>query len=316
MSSTVAEKGGSASAAPHKPTFRERFHAWWEGYDLPASAEAAVDDAPPAEDNRPRPTIHERPQPRLDLVQALFGEGMVSPGRPDDLLRMVKPLGLDEKMTVVEIGAGLGGFARLVAEHTGAYVTAFEPIRELLAAGNELSAKHGQARKVRILPAPPTHFEARPKSVDALIGKEALLTIADKAELFSAVRKALKPGGQVTMTDYMLVGDANSEDYQSWLAYEPVTPHLLTPALTRARLEELGLEVRVLEDLTDEYRAAALGAFGEYAEKIRGEAPDEYKSAWALSEGELWSRRLSILQSGVVKLYRLYARLPGVKELT
>jgi len=317
MNDASAENSGSASGGPHKPSFRERFHAWWEGYELAAAPETVE----PVETRRsgekgPPPTVREWPKERLELVQSIFGEGMVGPGRAEDLLRMIKPLGLDEKMTVLEIGAGLGGFARLVTEDTGAYVTAFEPVPALVAAGNEISTRHGKGRKARILPAPKGHFEARQKSVDAIIGKEALFAITDKAELFSAVRKALKPGGQVTMTDYMLVGDPNSDEYQAWLASEPFTPDLLTPAVTRSRLEELGLEVRVLEDLTDEYRAAALSAFADYAEKIRNEAPDEYKSAWALSEGELWSRRLAILQSGVVKLYRLYARLPGVKELT
>ncbi len=314
----------SKSKAAARPTFRERFVAWWEGYELARGERKAAKAKHAAKAPDPyassAPTILRWPEPRQILVQELFGEGMTTPGGTAAIMHMIQPLGLNEKHTVVEIGTGLGGIARLVARETGAYVFAFEADADLVAAGTDLSLKAGLAKKAQIKKMPPGDFEARPRSVDAIIAKESLFAVADKHEIFSAMRKALKPGGQVTLTDYMLMGDPASPAIRQWMEGEPIKPDVRTPAAIRATLEELGLEVRVLEDITEEYCTAALGAFADFAHRLRQTAQSadgvaDERSNWVLSEGALWSRRMSVLQSGEIKLYRLYARLPGLKEL-
>lgn len=313
---------GNSGGGTAKTPFRDRFHAWWEGYELArGGGKAAKPAAKPAAREHIPPTIAAWPEPRRLLIQELFGEGMTTPGGITAITHMIKPLGLNEKHTVVEIGTGLGGIARLVAKETGAYVFAFEADGDLVTAGTELSHKAGLAKKAQIRKMPAGDFEARPRSVDAIIAKEALIYVPDKKEVFAAMRKALKPGGQITLTDYLLVGDLGEPAVRQWQEGEPVPPNLLTPAGIRAMLEEIDLEVRVLEDFTEEYCTAALASFADYAHRLRQAAQspdgvDEERSAWLLSEGALWSRRTAALQSGAVKLYRLYARLPGMKELT
>jgi cyclopropane fatty-acyl-phospholipid synthase-like methyltransferase len=219
-------------------------------------------------------------------------------------------------MTVIELGAGLGGLARVVASETGAYVTAFEADATLAKAGMELSTKHGLSKKAAIKHAPSTSVEVRPKSVDAVLAKEAFFTIEDKPALFGAIRKALKPGGQLMLSDFMLAGDASGPAITAWAEKEPLTPFLWSIPAMRASLEELGLVVSIVEDVTAEYRAAAIGAFANLAERINSGEIGERMCPWAICEGELWSRRLALLASGEVKMVRLYARLPAVKELT
>ncbi|HYM32589.1 MAG TPA: class I SAM-dependent methyltransferase [Candidatus Cybelea sp.] len=294
-----------------------RVHAWWEGYEFQPSAPKAK---PAAKSSKGEPslapTVRGWPVPRLEVVQALFGEGMLSPAQPEQLVKIINPLGLNEKMTVIEVGAGLGGLARVVAAETGAYVTAFESDPLLAKLGMELSTKHGVARKAVIKQAAATAFDARPKSVDAVLAKESLFTIEDKPTLFAAIRKALKPGGQFMLSDYMLAGDSQGPATAAWSADEPVAPHLMPIAKTRAALEGLGLQVRVVEDVTAEFRSAALAAFATLADRIKSGEISEGMRPWALCEGDLWSRRLTLLASGEVKMIRLYARLPAVKELT
>ena len=294
-----------------------RLHAWWEGYEFVTKVPKAVDKGPeraggPVE----TPTINGWPPPRLEVVQKLFGEGMIAPAEAGTMVKMINPLGLNEKMTVVELGAGLGGLARVVATETGAYVTGFEPDATLAKAGMELSVKHGLSRKAVIKQAEATTLDVRPKSVDAILAKEAFLTIEDKPALFGAIRKALKPGGQLMLSDLMLAGETAGPAVAAWAAKEPIKPYLLPIATVRTILEGLGLVVSIVEDVTAEYRAAAIAAFSDIAGRMTSGEIGERMCPWAICEGELWSGRLALLASGEAKMVRLYARLPAVKELT
>ena len=295
----------------------ERFHAWWEGYEfVPRAAEPAAETPKSRAEPTLQPTTSGWPAPRLEVVQTLFGEGMIAPAEAGTLVKMIKPLGLNEKMTVIELGSGLGGLARVVATETGAYVTGFEPDAILAKMGMDISTKHGLSRKAAIKQAEVTVIDVRPKSVDAILAKEAMFTVVDKPTLFGAIRKALKPGGQLMLSDFMLAGEAPGAAVEAWGAKEPQPPHMLSVPAMRTALEELGLQVSITEDVTAEYRSAAISAFANLAERMTSGEIGERMCPWAICEGELWSRRLAVLASGEVKLIRLYARLPAVKELT
>ena len=322
MTGENSAKAAAGEAGMAKPSFRERFLAWWEGYELSrAERKAEKNGRKPADRGPVETTVKSWPEPRREIVQLLFGPGMISPDDPASIMRMIQPLGLNEKHTVVEIGAGLGGLARLVAKETKAYVFGFEADQDLVREGNDLSAKAGLTKKAQLKCMPPGEFEARPKSVDAIVAKESLLSVPNKSEVFAAMRKALKAGGQLTITDFMLATDSVSPAVEQWLDSEPVRPDLKTAADTRAELESLGLEVRVLEDISDEFSASTRAAFATMAHQLRLDAAEhgevnEDRQNWVLSEGGLWLRRLAALASGEVRLYRIYARLAGVKELT
>jgi cyclopropane fatty-acyl-phospholipid synthase-like methyltransferase len=293
-----------------------RLRAWWDGYEFVAQPpQEIVEDAEQSEPSL-APTVIGWPPPRLEVVQSLFGEGMIAPAEPGTMIQMIHPLGLNEKMTVVELGAGLGGLARVVATETGAYVTGFEADETLANTGMELSVKHGLARKAAIKQSPATVLDVRPKSVDAILAKEAFLTVEDKATLFGAIRKALKPGGQLMVSDLMLAGDKPGPAIEAWVAKEPQRPYLLPRIAFRTALEELGLQVSIVEDVTTEYRAAAVAAFANLAEKMTAGEISERLCPWVICEGELWAGRLAVLASGEVKMIRLYARVPATKELT
>jgi len=293
-----------------------RLRAWWEGYEFVVKAPTPIAKEPERSGPIEIPSINGWPPPRLEVVQKLFGEGMIAPAEAETMVKMINPLGLNEKMTVVELGAALGGLARLVATETGAYVTGFEPDATLAKAGMELSVKHGLSKKATIKQAEATVLDVRPKSVDAILAKEAFLTVADKPALFGAIRKALKPGGQLMLSDLMLAGDTGGPAVEAWAAKEPIKPYLLPITAIRTILEGLGLVVSIVEDVTAEYRAAAISAFSNIADRMTSGEISERMCPWAICEGELWSGRLALLASGEAKMVRLYARLPAVKELT
>jgi len=299
---------------------KDRLLAWWEGYEYrPPPPEE--EEAPP-----PAPAITASAEPfealdaqavrgwsdsRIALVQALFGDGFVSAGGEQAVRAMIKPLALDESMSVVEIGAGLGGVARLIAKETGAWVTGYEEDVALAAAAAEISTRLGLGRKAMVEQGCLTEARIRHHTIDAVVSKEAIYRVADKEALFAAVQKALKPGGQIMFKDFML-GErgGNGPALAAWTELEGRSLHFWEVDRTRAALKNLGFRVPIAEDVSDEYRHHVLEAFSELADMLRRGEVDEALRPWAISEGDLWARRVAALESGEVKVYRVYGNLP------
>lgn len=302
--------GSTSSGAAAGHPLLTRLRAWWEGADLPR-LELPPEDVPalPAPKVQPAPSAPGWVERRIFFTQIVFGEGMLGPFEDALARKMIDPLGLNEKLTVVELGAQVGGFSRWISKHTGCYITAFEPDPELARIGAELSTKAGMAKKARIVCEPADSYSARARTVDAIVSKESLFTYPDKAKLFKAIRKSLKPNAQICFTDYVLAGDATAPEMLLWSMHEPATPHLFTPAEYRAEMEKNQLEVSIQEDITSLYTQAVLGQFATFAGSLKGMPPEDERRVLGLEEGEFWNRRLRVMELGFLRVYRFYARL-------
>src|SRR5690606_40151864 len=116
-----------------------------EGAPAPVSANDAArhDDGPP--------TVKGWSISRQQSVVTLFGEGMIRCISDDAKSRLTKPLGINKKLSVAELGAGLGGFARWVADEYDAYVTGYEPDEVLMAAASAMMKIGGHAGRAHCL---------------------------------------------------------------------------------------------------------------------------------------------------------------------
>src|SRR3546814_6096004 len=77
---------------------------------------------------------YDAPEPRsmrLEVMQQIWGKGMSGPGDEEYILRLVKPLALNPAHTVIDVGAGLGGATRLIAEKFDIWITGLESDREV-----------------------------------------------------------------------------------------------------------------------------------------------------------------------------------------
>jgi len=309
MSTEAAEKkAGDAGKLPLK----ERLKLWWEGYEIRQSkpAPAPVEEEPP-EDEGP-PTVMGWAVSRQKSVVTLFGDGMVR-CIPDSVKkRMTNPMGINKTMSIAEIGAGLGGFAQWVVEEFEAYVDAYEEEEELVQAGGELIKMAGQSRFIRYYKADYEKFEPKDKSANVVYSAEALFCVKDKLALFERINGMLKPEGQFMMSDYMLDGLGEDDpNIQKWFEAEPNRPHLLDVQKTRAMMTKAGFEVSIAEDITEEYKTNVLHAFAEYARRTTRGEKSGHLHDWVLKEGELWTARVKAMESGALKVFRIYARVPA-----
>jgi hypothetical protein len=132
---------------------------WFGGATAQAAAPLVRAPAPAAvfepEPNAP-PPLASAPEPegvwppaRITVAESLWGEGFLFPGGEDETLRLVKPLGLSPKASLLLLGAGSGGPARAIAAKLGVWVTAFEADPDLAVLSMERSTKAGLGRRAQ-----------------------------------------------------------------------------------------------------------------------------------------------------------------------
>ncbi len=248
---------------------------------------------------------------RIKVVESVWGEEMHLPGDKDYIATLIKPFGLDQSMSALDLGAGLGGATRVINRSTGAWVTGFEADQVLQRAGLARSIKAGLERKapIELLDWADLSFDKR---YDAVFSREVMYTVRDKESLISAIAKAMKPRGHFLFTDYVLKHSAKpATTVEDWRENEPIRPYPMTVAQASEFLENAKFDVRTVEDISEKHHAMVLGAWDRLTRTLQDMAHDPEISALVIEEGELWQRRMAALESGDLRLYRFYALAPS-----
>ncbi|HVO01422.1 MAG TPA: methyltransferase domain-containing protein [Candidatus Cybelea sp.] len=306
----VALESGAAPAS--KPSFKERFKAWWEGYEL---APAAPESAPPAAAPAPTPEPEAEPAGPVGLdpsaitvMQQIWGEGFSRPGGAASILTLVKPFALNPSMTVMDFGAGLGGGTRTVSNEFGVWVYGFEPDPNQAAVAQELSVKKG-AKKAEIKSYATHDFQPKAGSYDCIYSSEALYSVADKDKLLGIFERALKARGQIAITDFVRTEGTADNDPRlaDFVTRDGKKGHFWKNADYHARMKALKFDVRVDEDLTDAYRSSIIEAWVNFTQDASGTAYARAHPNELVTEVTLWTKRVAALDSGALQLRRYYA---------
>lgn len=291
--------------------FRLRLKAWWEGYELEVhdKSRARRRKTAGAEDTVEAAISFERwDDAHRELLQAVWGEGFVLPGGTEQTLQLVKPFGLNPAMSLLHLGAGLGGPSRLIAKQFGVWVTGMERESALANAGMALSTKAGMEKKAPILPYDPEHFEGKAKSFDCVFAQEAFCAIEDKPRLIEMLDTMMKDNGQMVFTDYVLAKpNAKSPILQQWALGEPHTPHPWTVDEYIRALTEQRLDIRITEDITAAFQKTVTLAWADFMARNHGGVSDKRLAPALVEEVELWTRRVQALESGDLRVCRIYA---------
>lgn len=173
----------------------------------------------------------------------------------------ISALGLKAGMRVLDIGAGLGGPARYIAERTGAHVTALELQEDLSAVGEDLTRRCGLSTRVEhrcgnVLDGVEGNF-------DCIVSMLCFLHIPDRARLFSVCRSALKIGGSIYIEDFGRHRDATPAETEA-LAVKVQCPHVPTPDEYRSDLSAAGFATIRLSDVTADWTAFTASRLAAY----------------------------------------------------
>jgi len=304
-----------------------RLKAWWEGYDTDdikkrlkdrepedVADEKSADDSEfvtKAKDFNVE-NIDPWDEETIDIAQYIWGKGFCGPGGPDYIISLSKLLALSPEMSMLQIGAGLGGPARVLVERFGVWITGFETSGMLVDKGNKLSKMAGLERKVVLEQYDTESHEGFARKFDRAISKEALFTIQDKAAMVSNIEDKLKPGGLFLMTEYV-IGDESvpgKDRYKEWMVGERSHPFPVTSEDLVDMLKASRMQVRVSEDISRQYiemiNQAWAGA-DEVAAKLAKRENGTSMIQTLMREAEFWTRRKKLLESGDLKLWRIVA---------
>ncbi|WP_282611146.1 cyclopropane-fatty-acyl-phospholipid synthase family protein [Pelagibius sp. Alg239-R121] len=247
-----------------------------------------------------------RESARVFFIQELWGEGFSSPGDWDYLLEMLAPLKLSPSMNVVEVGAGLGGASRLMAEHFGVRVTAFESDQALAEAGMQLCSATGLAKRARITVFDPDDFRSEEQSFDCAYSKEFLYAVRSKNELLRRLGNSLKSGGQFLFTDFVKPEEiSNGDDLFEWIRTEPETPNVWSLKDYDIALSRLKINIRKATDITKAFRARVIDGWFNYAQKASQTGLDKELVGTVATDVELWASRVKAIDSGELQVLQV-----------
>jgi cyclopropane fatty-acyl-phospholipid synthase-like methyltransferase len=310
-----------AGPSPGRYPFKVRLHAWWEGLILPPLPDAPADDGrrgsepvfasadgPPEDDGLPR---EQWTQERVDILESVFGGGALTPGGIPAVMQLVKPLGLDPTMSVLEFGAGIGGATRAMAEEFGAWITGIESSPVLVEIARIRAHMSGMQKKAPVLQESLESPEVRARYYNAIYARDVLYTVGKKDALLGILVQALRPRGQLTFIDYVAADDLAlvSAEINDWKSREPVPVSLWTGERYRQALTVQKLDVRTIEDMSDDVMRDILAAWGNYLKTldIKSLTASAATASVLMKEAELWVSRYNALASGRLRAVRVYA---------
>ena len=326
----MAGRATGADEMPDIPPMGARLKAWWDGNDpqqpsLPPGTAPSTPGrgrlkaarnvsavrgtlAPAAEG----PALKLPPE-RLSTWAGLWGEGFCEPFDKSYTVDMVKPFGLNEKMSVVDLGARLGGGTRAIAERYKVWITGMEPDAEYAKAGMQLSVKSGMKSKAPVVAYDIEKLALPKQRYNCLFALETFHRAKNKQQLFKSIAQCLTEGGQVLFTDFALRSPGETSGaIEAWKQVEPFEPHPWSAPEIAKALKDLRLDARVDEDMSERYRRLAL--FGWQAcldrlseQRARGKRPPRALINQLLDDAELWVLRLRALDSGALQVRGYFA---------
>ena len=213
-------------------------------------------------------------------------------------LEIAEALGLTSGSRVLDLGSGLGGPARTLAEHTGCSVTGVDLTPEFCDVATALSAWTGLSDRTHFQVGHATATGLPDEAFDAAMTIHVAMNIPDKAALHAEAFRVLRPGGRFVVYD-VLQGEGGDVHYPVPWAADPSTSFLATPGEMRASLADAGFEVVSEVDSSDE----SLSWFRDVRARIEREGPPPVTFATFLgaSFGQMVANQVANLAEGRIR---------------
>ena len=158
---------------------------------------------------------------------------------------------------LLDVGSGIGGPARYMAHRFGCKVTGIDLTAEFCEVARHLTKLLGLEPKVDFEQGDALAMPFADASFDGAYSMNVSMNIADKAAFYGEMRRVLKPGGWLMLSE-LAQGPGGQVDYPTPWAATAATSFLSTPEETRAGLEAAGFEIVTFRDAAAEMRAYAV----------------------------------------------------------
>jgi len=166
---------------------------------------------------------------------------------------LAKLAGITTDMMVLDVGSGVGGPARFLAEAYGCRVIGIDLSEPFVDAARYLTERTGQTGQVSFQTASALELPFDSGLFDVVLLLHVAMNIAERAQLYREIRRMLKSGGKFVTYDVVL--NSGEPHYPVPWARTPATSFLLTAAATREAIEPAGFRTLVWQDDTPAAKA-------------------------------------------------------------
>lgn len=194
-------------------------------------------------------------------------------------LEIAEALALRPRSQVLDLGSGLGGPARTLAEMSGCHVTGIDLTPEFCEAATVLSQWTGLSGQTEFRTGDATQTGLPDAGFDAALTVHTAMNIADKPALYAEAFRLLRQNSRFVAYD-VLQGDGGQVNYPVPWARDPSTSFLATPAAMRTLLQGAGFEILSETDSS----AEGLAWFQAMRDRISQEGPPPITFAAFLGE--------------------------------
>lgn len=194
---------------------------------------------------------------------------------------LAEALDLSASDHVLDIGSGIGGPARYMADRAGCRVTGIDLTEEFCVVARQLTALTGLEDRVGFELGNALEMPFPHDTFDAAYSMNVSMNIADKSKFYGEILRVLKPTGHLVLSE-IAQGPGGEIDYPAPWAKTAQSSFLATPEDTLAGLEAAGFEIVARRDTADE--AMAFGALSRQIVADGGKPPHR---AVQLIHGEL-----------------------------
>ena len=166
-------------------------------------------------------------------------------------LELAEQMLLSKDTHVLDIGSGLGGPARTLAEEYGCHVTGLDLTQAFCDAAKVMSDWVNLGERVAFQQGDATDLPFAANQFDAAMTIHVAMNIAAKDKVYEQARRVVKPGGIFAVYD-VLQGEGGDVLFPVPWARDPSISHLATPDEMKSLLAGAGFKVLDVRDSTDE----------------------------------------------------------------
>lgn len=194
---------------------------------------------------------------------------------------------------LLDVGSGIGGPARFMAERFGCTVTGIDLTPEFCEVADHLTASMGLQNLVSFEQGNALAMPFADNTFDGAYSMNVSMNIEDKAGFYRELLRVLKPGGWLVLSE-LAQGPGGTINYPSPWARTAESSFLATPEDTKAGLEAAGFQILKFGD-----NVAETKAFGAKVREMveRGEKPPH--RAIQLIHGEVGEQATKNMAEGI-----------------
>ena len=176
---------------------------------------------------------------------------------------LAKLAGITADMSVLDVGSGVGGPARLLAATAGCRVIGVDLSEPFVEAARYVTERTGQGGQVTFEAASALALPFGDGAFDAVFLQHVAMNIVDRPRLYREIRRVLREAGRFATYD-VVSNDAELHYPVPW-ARTAATSFLLSATATREAVEQAGFRTLVWQDDSEAAKA--------WFERVRASGP-------------------------------------------